>query len=375
MRNPSRRRFGVQLTATALAAAAGVPAQATPLTQDQDGDHDLPARVYTSSNGVAGNELLVFARGRAGLLEPLARVATGGQGTGGGLGSQGAVALSGDGRHAFVVNAASHTVSTFTIQGRHVALASVVDSGGLSPTSVTEHDGLVAVLNAGGAGNVAVFRNAGGELRPLQDGSRGLSMATGTSPAQVGFGADGEVLVVTERATHRITSYTVRRNGTLGQPQWVASAGPTPFGFAFDRRDHLIVSEAPGSAASSYRLDERSAALTRISASVPNLQAAACWLAVTPNGRYAYTANAGTSNLSSYRIARSGQLELLHAVAGSNGANAGATDIAVSSDGRHLYALAPRAPQIVAYRIDHDGGLTNLGAIAVPVGSVGMAAR
>lgn len=371
MHNASRRRFGVQLTTTALAMAAGAPA----LAHDQEHDHDLPARVFTSSNGVAGNELLVFARGGGGLLAPVARVATGGQGTGAGLGSQGAVALSGDGRFAFVVNAASHTVSTFTLRGPQVALASVVHSGGLSPISVTESDGLVYVLNAGGAGNVAGFRNVSGELRPLHDGTRGLSMSTGTNPAQVGFGADGEVLVVTEKATNRITSYAVRRDGTLGQPQWAASAGATPFGFAFDRRDHLIVSEAPGSAASSYRVDERSAAVTVISASVPNAQAAACWLAVTPNGRFAYTANAGTSNLSSYRIARSGRLELVNAVAGSNGANAGATDIAVSSDGRQLFALAPRAPHVVAYRVDHDGSLTNLGSIAVPVGSVGLAAR
>jgi len=61
--------------------------------------------------------------------------------------------------------------------------------------------------------------------------------------------------------------------------------------------------------------------------------------------------------------------------AGSNGANAGATHIAVSSEGRQLFALAPRAPQVVAYRVDHDGSLTNLGFIAVPVGSVGLAAR
>ena len=369
MHNASRRRLGVQLSTLAAALAVGAPV----LAGDDDGSPSR-GRVYTSSNATGGNELIVFTRDEHGRLEPMARVATGGQGSGAGLGSQGAVSLSGDGRFVFVVNAASHTVSTFSVRKRQISLVSVVDSGGLTPVSVAESDGLVYVLNAGGSGNVAGFRNLGGELHPLPDGRRGLSAAGGTNPAQVGFGADGDVLVVTEKATHRITGYAVRRDGTLGAPAATASAGPTPFGFAFDKRDHLIVSEAPGSALSSYRVDERSGGASVISASVPNTQAAACWVAVSPNGRLAFTGNAGTSNVSSYRVLRSGRLELLQAVAGSNGPNAGATDLAVSQDGRQLFALAPRAPQVVAYRIEADGRLSNLGTIAVPAGSVGLAA-
>jgi 6-phosphogluconolactonase (cycloisomerase 2 family) len=305
------------------------------------------------------------------------RVSTQGQGTGAGLGSQGAVTLSGDGRHVFVVNAASNTVSTFALRGASAVLTSVVDSGGLQPISVTESDGLVVVLNAGGAGNVAAFRNTNGELRPVQGGSRGLSAAGGTAPAQVGFGADGDVLVVTEKATSRITSYNVRRDGTLGAPIVTPSSGSTPFGFAFDRRDHLIVSEAVASAASSYRFDERGpAVLHLLTASLVNTQAAACWVVVTPNGRYAYTANAGSSSLSSYRIARSGTLELANAVAGSTGTNAGALDMAVTPAGDQLFALAPRSLQIVSFKVGYDGNLTTLGAATgLPVGSAGLAAN
>ena len=107
---------------------------------------------------------------------------------------------------------------------------------------------------------------------------------------------------------------------------------------------------------------------------MPNTQAAACWVAVTPNGRFAYTANAGTSSLSSYRIERSGRIVLAHAVAGSTGANAGATDIAVASDGRRLFALALRSQQVVSLRVEADGTLVAAGSIAVPAGSVGLAA-
>ena len=365
------RRLVLQLSSLAVALAASVPAFAHDEASLRSG------KVFTSTNGTGGNELLVYAPARSGELTLVTRVPTQGQGTGAGLGSQGAVTLSGDGRHVFVVNAASNTVSTFALRGANAVLTSVVDSGGLQPISVTENDGMVVVLNAGGAGNVAGFRNANGELRPIPGGARGLSAAGGTGPAQVGFGADGDVLVVTEKATSRITSYNVRRDGTIGSPIVTASSGSTPFGFAFDRRDHLIVSEAVASAASSYRFDDRGPAVAHVlSGSVPNTQAAACWVVVTPNGRYAYTANAGSSSLSSYRIARAGTLELASAVAGSTGVNAGATDMAVTPDGGQLFALAPRSLQIVSFKVAYDGSLTTLGVgTGLPTGSAGLAAN
>ena len=160
------------------------------------------------------------------------------------------------------------------------------------------------------------------------------------------------------------------------------SSGITPFGFAFDRRDHLIVSEAFGGAAnasavSSYRFDDRAPATpVLVSPSVGTHQTAACWVAITPNGRFAYTGNAGSNSISSYRIARSGKIELIEPAAGSTGANAGVTDLAVASHGRHLFALAPRSLQIVSFKVSFDGSLTSVGAATgLPTGSVGLAAN
>lgn len=366
-----RRRFAFQLAGLS-AAAASLPALAR--GRDNDPRED---RVFISTNATAGNEVLAFAPSEDGALALVERLPTQGQGTGAALGSQGAVALSGNGRYLFVVNALSSSVSTFEL-GRHgPRLASVVDSGGFAPISVAEYDGLVYVLNSGDPGGVAGFRNVRGELVPLAQGARGLSASGGTAPAQVGFGADGDVLVVTEKATNRITSYPVRRDGSLGAIRVTPSSGPTPFGFAFDRRDHLIVSEAPTSSASSYRFSRRApASPVLVSGSVANGQGAACWVAVTPNGRIAYTANAGTSTLSSYRIRPSGEIELTNAVAGATGNNAGALDLAIPPDGRRLYALAPRSLQIVAFRVDYDGDLTALGAASgLPAGSAGLVAN
>ena len=65
--------------------------------------------VYTQTNSAAGNAVQVLARGDDGTLTPAGSYATGGLGTSAGLGSQGAVALSEDGRVLLAVDAAPTT--------------------------------------------------------------------------------------------------------------------------------------------------------------------------------------------------------------------------------------------------------------------------
>lgn len=338
-------------------------------------------QVYTSGNAAAGNQLLVYDDARDGHLRLIAELPTGGLGTGNGLGSQGAVTLSDDARHLFVVNAGSNTVSTFTMERGGPVLTSVVDSGGLRPVSVTERDGLVVVLNAEGNGNIAAFHLRHGVLQAIAGSSRPLSAASGVAPGQVGFNEDGDTVVVSEKNTNRLTTYAVRADGLLGQPQVTPSAGATPFGFAFDRRDHLIVSEAQGgaanaSSASSYRLGPWPGARpVLVNGPVSTTQTAACWVAVTPNGRFAYTGNAGSDSISSFRIRHDGQIALAAAVAGSTGAGNGATDLAVSGNGHRLFALAPRGHVLVSYEVRGDGGLRTLDALpGLPTTAVGLAA-
>jgi 6-phosphogluconolactonase (cycloisomerase 2 family) len=372
-----RRRRAATLIAAAVAAAAFAPAAWAHDDDDLDDASSLRrGKLFMSSNAPTGNEVIVYARSATGPATLLTRVATQGTGTGGGLGSQGAVTLSGSGRWLFVVNAGSNTISTFEIRRNALALRSVVDSGGLTPTSVTESDGIVYVLNAGGSGNVTGFRNHGGMLTALPGAVGTLSADTGTAPAQVGFSNDGELLVVTERNTNRLTSWRVRGNGSLQQKTVTASSGAVPFGFAFTRRDTLVVSEAAGSSVSSYRFADRSATPITVTASLGNGQGAACWIAVTPDGKLAFSANASTSTVSSFGVARSGELSLLGAAAATTGPGAGALDMAVTPRGDQLHVFASRALQIASYRIGTDGTLTSLGSVAgVPAGAAGLAAN
>jgi 6-phosphogluconolactonase len=374
------KRTTFKLLGLALAMSAlSLPAFAAD-DADYDDDGFRAGKVFTSTNAVTGNELLVYATGKNGQLTLQTRVATQGTGTGTGLGNQGSVTLSGDGRHLFVINALSNTVSTFAIGRNRLTLQSSVDSGGLRPISVTEHDGVVYVLNANGAGNIAGFRNRQGVLTPLAGSLRPLSATSGTGSAQVGFSPDGDVLLVTEKGTNKLTSYRVRDDGTTDTPVVTASSGITPFGFSFDRRGHALVSEAFGGAANGSALSSYGfgvptpASLAVISASVGTTQTAACWVVVTPNGRYAYVTNTGSGTISSYAVQKSGKLSLAQPVAATAGA--GPIDAAISASGRQLFVLNSGSQTISSFSVAKDGSLANPGSTAgLPVGANGLAAN
>jgi 6-phosphogluconolactonase len=230
---------------------------------------------------------------------------------------------------------------------------------------------------------VAGFRNRHGTLEPLNPvngGVQPLSAAGGTGPAQVGFGEDGHVLIVTEKATNKLTTYQVRYDGSIDAPRITASAGTTPFGFAVDRRGALLVSEAFGGAAgasalSSYTFaNPYSVQPVVASASVADTQSAACWVVVTPNGRLAYVTNTGSNTISAYTVGRSGQVALSQAVAA--GTDAGPIDAAISPRGRALFVLNAGGKSIQSYGIGHDGGLSGVArASGLPAGATGLAAN
>jgi 6-phosphogluconolactonase (cycloisomerase 2 family) len=373
----SRRRVSLAFAASLLTLALGVFGGAPAIAQPAS--HPAGA-VYVASNAAAGNEVLVFARNARGRLTALDAVPTGGRGTGAGLGSQGAVTLSEDGRYLFVVNAGSDSLSVFWIGERGLRLVDVEPAGGSRPISVTVSGDLVYVLDAGGDGNIFGFRQRrNGTLRPLA-GSRQPLSGAGVAPAQISFTPDGGVLVVAQKGTNQLTTYVVDDDGIAGPPAAYPAAGTTPFGFAFDRRGRLIVSEAFGGAAlastvSSYAVDD-DGTVTFIDPAVPTLQTAACWTAVSPNGRYAYVTNAGSNSISGFAVARDGSLELLDAdgVTGETGMTP--IDVAFSRDGQFLYTLNANAHTVSAFRVRADGALAPFaGSAGLPAGAVGLAAQ
>jgi 6-phosphogluconolactonase (cycloisomerase 2 family) len=343
------------------------------------GGSDVGA-VFTLSNSAAGNAVLAFGRSADGSLTPAGSVATLGNGTGAGLGSQGAVALSDDGRFLFAVNAASNTITSFAVDGSSLTRISTVASGGTLPISLTSHGNVLYVLNAGGTENITGFSiGTTGALTMLAGSARPLS-GTGVGPAQVGFDPAGRWLVVTEKATNLIDVYAVGNDGYASAPVVNASAGQTPFGFAFNQHGVLIVSEAFGgavnaSAVSSYTLGS-GGTLQVVSASVPTTETAACWVAVTNNGRFAYAANTGSASVTGFEV-REASLDILNSDGKTGNTGTTPIDAAVSRNSRFLYALTVGSRAISAFAVrQNDGSLSPVGgATGLPAGAVGLAAQ
>jgi 6-phosphogluconolactonase len=335
--------------------------------------------VYTLSNAVAGNEVLIYNRSAEGTLSYGGAVSTGGTGTGGGLGNQGAVILNEDNNLVLAVNAGSNSISSLLRTENGLQWKATVASGGSTPVSIAQHDDLVFVLNAGGSGNISGFRlDQAGGLEAIPNSTRPLSSAA-AGAAQISFVGNGRVLVITEKATNKIITYTVDKQGIPGAMHSITSSTPTPFGFAPGRHGNIYVSEAAGGAAGASVLSSYGVAsdgsITLLDGSVPTFQSAACWVVLTDNGRYAFATNTGSNSISAYGVqGAKGNLSLLQSVAAAS--DAGPIDAALSKGSEYLYVLNGAGHSITAYSVSNKGELNLIQTLAgIPAGANGLAAR
>ncbi|HTP54894.1 MAG TPA: 3-carboxymuconate cyclase [Thermoplasmata archaeon] len=365
-----------------LLVPAAASAQAT-TTASHDRSSDYgggSGAAFTMSNAVAGNTVISYLIGPTGALTPAGNFTTGGTGTGVSLADQGSLVLTSDHRFLFVVNAGDNTVSVFAVNhpsphGPLLTLLHVVGSGGVQPVSITAHGPLVYVLNAGNAtnpGNIdGFFLGFWGQLFPLPRSSQPLSSAAPTGPAEIAFNPSGTVLVVTEKGTSLIDAYPVSFWGIAQPPVISTSNGSTPYGFAFSAGGSLIVSDAGPGALSSYSV-AHNGHLTVVSGSIPDFQAAPCWVAVS--GSYVYTTDAHSNTISTYQVAWNGALTLLASDAATTAA--ADTDMAIAgSHGQFLLVYDAGAGEIQEFSIGHGGSLALVAtASMLPATAEGMAA-
>jgi 6-phosphogluconolactonase (cycloisomerase 2 family) len=331
-------------------------------------------------NAPGGNSVLVFEREADGTLVSSGSVPTGGDGSGAGLGSQGSIQLSSDGHWLFVCNAGSDQITVFAVNGTSLQAVDTVSSEGRMPISLTVRDDLVYVLNAGGAvggvDTITGFRFDHGQLTHLSGSTQTLS-TDNTGPAEVAFTTDGDVLVVTEKTTSMIDTFVLNGQDLPIEHKIFASPASTPFGFAAGRHSRIFVSNAAGSTLSSYQISEEGD-VEVISNAVPNEQQAACWVALTDNNRFAYTANAASGSISGFGVDRQGNLTLLNSDGrtGVTGAGSHPIDMAFSNNSQYLYSLNSGNGTISEFQVGADGSLQSIGTLSrIPTSASGLAAR
>jgi 6-phosphogluconolactonase len=352
------RKTVLSLCGVIVIAAAGLVA--TPV----EGQDFQPGAVFIMTNAPDANEVIAFSREVNGSLTEQGRFVTGGRGSGGTLDplhSQDSLILSTDHRFLFAVNAGSGDISVFRVHGAQLELLQTAPCGGSTPIAVAVRANELFVLNAGPNAGVVSFRRLGdGKLVQIAESSKPLSSSAPT-PSGLAISPNGQFLAVTEGSTNLIDTFAINSDGTLGSIVSTASSGPGPFSIEFAPNGSLLVTEAPNSSLSSYSLqaDGRLAAAER---SLPTGGTAACWHAITPNGRIVFTSNSGTSSISSFALGPNGQLTPIgRAVVAVQPTGSTNLDIAITQNGKFLYALNAGAGNIGIFAIQGDGTLVSLG--------------
>jgi hypothetical protein len=332
--------------------------------------------LFVQTDGLTGNQIVVYDRGADGTLTPAGTYPT--DGLGGKLegsvvdhlASQGSLTLDRADGLLLAVNAGSNTISVFGAFGDHLFLRQTIPSGGVFPVSIAVHNGLVYVLNAEEGGSVAGFRAFGGRLVPIAGSVRPLGLnPTATpqfvnTPGQVAFTPTGSQLIVTTKANgSSVDVFGVSPSGRLSASPTVNSLpGAVPFAVSFDAAGHPVISEAGTDALATFELSP-SGELTQLDA-LGTGQAATCW--VVRSGQYFYASNAGSASLSDFQEGAGSQLTLF----GQTTTDAGTVDATVPDGGRYLYVQTGGSGIVDEYSIAPSGALSAIGSVTVP-GAVG----
>lgn len=332
--------------------------------------------LYSESNESNVNQIYVYEISRDGSLTLQGSTVSGGVGTGMGLGSQGALTLSEDHAWLFAVNAGSNSVSSFRVHDDgSLTLVHTESSRGKMPVSVSIHENLLYVLNFASDNIHGFLVGEGGSLTHIEGSTMNLS-GTGVVPPQISFTPNGSWVIVTEKATNKISSFKVKNDGSVWPDVATASTGQTPFGFDFGRDDFMIISNAAGGAAgagsaTSYRILDNGIPHD-INGAVPNDQGAPCWVATTKYGRFAFVSNTGSNSISSYYIAPGGYLFLVDKAAVTTGNSP--ADIVVAKNNYNVYALNTKSGSIGEYHRKFLGGLELIGTVSgLPAPVTGLA--
>ena len=339
-----------------LVLSAGVPVEAGTV-------RTIPGRaVFVNANRPSGNEIVVLHRTPSGKLLRLASVPTGGRGSGVGernppdpLGAQGGLVLTDDGRWLLAVNAGSDQISAFRVVGGIPRRTDVVASGGDYPLSIAARGDRVFVLNGAGRPSIVGFRlSARGQLLRTPGSTRRLATVTpairrqpdiANGPSQLAFSPDGNFLVVTDKNLDArpgtIEVFRVLADGSLSAGSTITpSSDATPFGFTFDRKGHLIVTEAALGVLATYdiRADGSLELLSRVPTNRCDGFACSepCWVDLSRS--FAFTSNTSSNDIASFRIGLDGRATLVETVAATTARNP--LDLSVSGDGRWLHVLS-----------------------------------
>jgi len=344
-------------------------------------DSPVVGHTYVDDNTAGTNTLAAFDRHADGSLTPLggSPFDIGGAGTGTGLGSQGALQSTPDGKYLLAVDAGSSQISVLRLgtDGAPHLVGRPVASGGVRPVSITiAPSGLVYVANVGdGGSNYTGFRfHDDGVLTAVPHST--VPVPEGSGVGDVLFNSTGDRLVGTRDNSSLIDSFAVLPNGRLkaaeGSPFAAQSLGPIGSEFRPTNPSQLFVSNAHAGAGlgtvSAFDVS-RTGVLDPVGPAYANNQTAPCWVEISHDGTYLYSVNTASATVSSFFINPDGSLVLLSSTPFTNGA--GAVDARLSPDGSTLSVTGGRGHVVSTFAVGAGGQLTELATSPTPLPAEG----
>ena len=369
------------LACTSAFAPALTFAQATP-SADMSA---VTGHVYVKKNTAPANMIGVFDRHADGSLTASGDpVADGGAGAGMVIGSQGALQMTAD-KYLIAVDPGSNQISTLSVAADgslSQIMGGSVDSGGITPVSLTVQDDLVYVANAGngrtGANYTGFMLGADGVLAPIADST--IELGATDAPGTLLFNGDGTQLIGVEVGPNagpsQIDSYLVGKDGLLtpseGSPVIPQAIGPFGSVFSPTSPGTLYVTNAHAGkemgsvSAFTVGTDGTFTALSMPPAA--NGQTGTCWIEISADGKYVYAVNTGTPSISSYEVGTDGNPTLLGNTMFNNSDGLRPFDARLSPDGSFLYVVDAGTGMISAFAVD-SGTLTELAGSPVAIGN------
>jgi len=273
-----------------------------------------------------------------------------------------AITFNADGRHAYVINMLTSDVVQMDVD---------LDTGALeifevvrtrsAPWAITFAEGdelapakaqVFATLGTNGLGRLQIA--ADGQVRQTATATATGGVAVATTPG-------GEYAYVADRAKGAVTAF--RLNPASGKPQpladGVVAAGASPGDIAVDLNGwYLYVTNAGDNSLSIYYIDPGSGLPKAVRGSPVSTGQRPVAITLDPASRYAYVVNNGSDNISVYRYRNNVTPLIFESVRHGSPYAAGKAPVALVVDptGRYAYVANAGSNDISAYRIHHQTG-------------------
>jgi len=265
------------------------------------------------------------------------------------------------------------SVSAYTVDNSSGALTAVSGSpfaAGTGTVAVGADSGGKFVFAANQGGGVSAFTvdRTSGVLAEVT----GSPFAAGTNPAWVAVDPGGRFVYVVNSGSNDVSGYTVNSSGALTAFSARVTLGGTPIRASVDPGGRFLYVGLGATGTAAFKINQTDGTLTLTDTVSPAPCAASDDMALDPNSKFLFIAD-GASAVCAYAVnASTGDLTLIANPGGSTNAFAAGANpvaVAVGANGKFLFTANRGSSNVSGFSINADGTLTAMSGSPFSSGS------